>query len=290
MSESAATDQCAELDERCRTYATIARAIRFVRAQAGEQPGLTEIAAHVGMSPHHFQRVFSLWAGVSPKRFLQYLTKEHARRLLRAHRDVLESAHEAGLSGPGRLHDLMVVCDAVTPGEVRALGAGLHIRHGCGPTPFGRAIVASTARGICHLQFVDDEAAAAAALREDWPLATLEHDAARARSLLERVFAGGLADRPLHILLQGSNFQLKVWEALLRVPPGDAVSYGTLAGMIGAPRAQRAVGTALAHNRIALLIPCHRVLREGGEIGQYRWGSERKHTLLALEAARAERR
>ena len=278
-------------DERCRAYETVARAIRFVRQHCLCQPGLQEIAEHVGMSPFHLQRTFSVWAGISPKRFLQSLTAEHARSLLRAEQDVLGAAHAAGLSGPGRLHDMMVVCDAVTPGEVRSLGAGLTITYGFGPTPFGRVLAGRTARGLCHLQFMapGEEADATRQLRSDWPNATLIRDDEALASSIGRIFPllGQIQPLHLHLLLHGTNFQLKVWQALLRVAPGEVVSYGQLATRVGHPRAQRAVGSALARNRIAVLIPCHRVIRENGDIGSYRWGVDRKHALLAAEAAYA---
>lgn len=277
-----------ELNERCQAYDTVARAIRFIRSHALQQPTLDDIAAHVGLSPFLLQRLFSAWAGISPKRFLQHLTREHARTLLRASHDVLAATYEAGLSSPGRLHDLMISCDGVTPGEVRKLGDGLEIAYGFGVTPFGRVIVGTTARGLCHLRFVDDDDAALLELRADWPLARLQRDDHVADEAITHLFSVHAVERPLHLLLRGTNFQIKVWEALLQVAPGQAVSYQTLAGMTGNPRAQRAVGSALAQNRIALLIPCHRVIHENGTVGQYRWGSERKEALLAYEAVSAQ--
>ena len=278
-----------KLAERCQAYDTVAEAIRFIRSNARRQPTLDDIAAHVGLSPFFLQRLFSVWAGISPKRFLQHLTREHARTLLRASHDVLAAAYEAGLSGPGRLHDLMISCDGVTPGEVRKLGDGLEIAYGFGVTPFGRVIVGTTARGLCHLRFMDDDDAALSAavteLRADWPLARLQSDDHVADEAIAHLFSVHAVERPLHLLLRGTNFQIKVWEALLQVAPGRAVSYQTLAGMAGNPRAQRAVGSALAQNRIALLIPCHRVIHENGTVGKYRWGSERKEALLAFESA-----
>ena len=280
-----------DMAERCQAYKTIAQAIRFIRQNARQQPGLEEIAAHVGLSPYHLQRTFSAWAGISPKRFLQYLTREHARSLLRQSHDVLAATHASGLSGPGRLHDLMIACDAVTPGEVRALGAGLEITYGFGLTPFGRVIAGTTQRGLCHLHFTtgNDMAIAIAALHDEWPQARLLRDDNALAATIARLFAFGNLQQPqqapMHLLLRGTNFQIKVWEALLRIPGGEIASYQTLAAMIGNPRAQRAVGTALAQNHIALLIPCHRVICESGEIGQYRWGSERKKALLAYESA-----
>ena len=277
-----------ELVERCQAYDTVAQAIRFIRSTARRQPTLDDIAAHVGLSPFQLQRLFSVWAGISPKRFLQHLTREHARTLLRASHDVLAASYEAGLSGPGRLHDLMISCDGVTPGEVRKLGDGLKIAYGFGATPFGRVIVGTTARGLCHLRFVeDDDDTALSELRVDWPLARLQRDDRIVDEAIAHLFSLHAAKHPLHLLLRGTNFQIKVWEALLRVAPGQAISYQTLAGMSGNPRAQRAVGSALAQNRIALLIPCHRVIHEDGTVGQYRWGSERKEALLAYESASA---
>lgn len=270
-----------------KAYDTVAAAIRFVRAQARRQPSLDEVAAHVGLSGPHLQRVFSEWAGISPKRFLQFLTKEHARALLRQSRDVLATSLESGLSGPGRLHDLMVACEAMTPGEVGALGEGLTLAFGFAPTPLGDVICGLTPRGVCHLQFVatGETAAAEAALRAEWPKAACVRDDAAVAGVVRAMFDPLAGERPIALLLRGTNFQLKVWEALLRIPAGCAVSYGDLAGRVGAPRASRAVGTAVAHNRIAVLVPCHRVIRESGEIGEYRWGSERKAALLACEAA-----
>ena len=196
--------------ERCQAYATVAEAIRFIRRHCGEQPKLEAVAAHVGLSPFHLQRVFSSWAGISPKRFLQALTRDHAKTLLRQSHDVLSAAHAAGLSGPGRLHDLMVACDAVTPGEVRALGDGLEITYGFGPTPFGRVFMASTPRGVCHLQFTDGDIAASAALREDWPQARLVRDDTALAESIARLFSGSARQQPLHLLLRGTNFQIKV--------------------------------------------------------------------------------
>ncbi|HEX5801530.1 MAG TPA: bifunctional helix-turn-helix domain-containing protein/methylated-DNA--[protein]-cysteine S-methyltransferase [Azospira sp.] len=266
-------------------YATVAEAIRFVRSQAREQPSLARIAEHVGLSPTHLQRTFSAWAGISPKRFLQFLTKEHARGLLRESRDVLATSLETGLSGPGRLHDLMVSCEALTPGEIGALGDGLTLRFGFAQTPLGQIVAAISARGVCHLHFVEagDEEPAEALLRAEWPRARWVRDDGAVGELAQRMFSGNAGDRPLSLLLRGTNFQIKVWEALIRIPAGRVLAYGDLAGWLGTPRAQRAVGSALAKNRIAVLVPCHRVIREGGEIGEYRWGSERKCALLAYE-------
>ncbi|MCB1943809.1 MAG: methylated-DNA--[protein]-cysteine S-methyltransferase [Candidatus Accumulibacter sp.] len=280
------------VDERCRAYQTVARAIRFVRQNSPAQPGLQEIAAQLGISPYHLQRTFSVWAGISPKRFLQYLTSEHARSLLRERHDVLTAAYAAGLSGPGRLHDLMVACDAVTPGEVRSLGDGLLITYGFATTLFGRVIAGSTARGLCHLQFTDagPDSDAVVQLQTEWPHARLIRDDDALAASIARTFSLVDQGQPMHLLLRGTNFQVKVWKALLALAPGEVVSYGALATLIDQPRAQRAVGSALARNRIALLIPCHRVIRENGDVGSYRWGRERKQALLVVEAALRSRR
>jgi AraC family transcriptional regulator of adaptative response/methylated-DNA-[protein]-cysteine methyltransferase len=273
--------------DKLKTYAVVAEAIRFLQAHAGRQPDLDTLAAHVGLSAFHLQRVFSQWAGISPKRFLQYLTKEHARRCLLASRGVLDAALSAGLSGPGRLHDLMVSCEAVTPGQLGARGEGLVVRYGFTATPLGEVLAGVTPRGICHLRFVEagERDAAVAALRREWPLAAFQRDDAAVTRLGRRLFDRFAEPEPLSVLLKGTNFQIKVWEALLQVPPGAVISYGDLAGLVGNPRAHRAAGTAMAQNRIAVLIPCHRVIRESGDTGLYHWGTERKRALLVWEQA-----
>ncbi|MBI5108317.1 MAG: methylated-DNA--[protein]-cysteine S-methyltransferase [Rhodocyclales bacterium] len=275
--------------EAARHYAAVARAIAFVRANARQQPPLSEIAAAAGMSEHHLQRVFSAWAGISPKRFLQVLTKQHALAALRESAGVLDAALGAGLSGPGRLHDLMVSCEALTPGEIRAGGAGVELRHGLAATPLGLALFGWTPRGLCHLAFCDgDEAAKLATLQADWPAANFVHDDVGAAQLAARVFPTTPQAGRLHLLLKGTNFQVKVWEALLRIPPATLVSYGRLAAALGRPEAPRAVAGAVAANAIAYLIPCHRVIRESGENASYRWGVERKLALRAWEAGRTQ--
>lgn len=270
-----------------KTYEIVAEAIRFVRNHSREQPSLDTIARHVRLSPHHLQRVFSEWAGISPKRFLQFLTKENAKRLLQQSRDVLGTAVESGLSGPGRLHDLMVACEALTPGEVGAWGAGLTIQFGFAPSPLGEIIAGLTPRGVCHLRFVEGGAQSVAQreLHDEWPNAVFTRNDKRVCDLAQQMFGARADSKPLSVLLRGTNFQIKVWEALLRIPAGQLFTYGDIAARAGMPQAARAVGTAIAHNPIAVLVPCHRVIRESGEIGQYRWGSERKCALIAWEAA-----
>lgn len=272
-------------DLRFRHYATVARAIAFIRDSAKEQPSLEAVAAAVRLSPAHLQRVFSEWAGISPKRFLQFLTKEYALRLL-ASSDTLDTALSVGLSGTSRLHDLMVSCEAMTPGEIRAGGASMSIGYGFAPSPFGLALVAWTGRGVCHFAFcTTNEAAMLAELTARWPYARLSRDSAQAAALLADIFPRTPTRGRVHLVLRGTNFQIKVWEALIRLAPGELVSYAHLARQAGAPRAARAVGSALAANTIGYLIPCHRVIRESGESGMYRWGPERKLALIGWEAA-----
>jgi AraC family transcriptional regulator of adaptative response/methylated-DNA-[protein]-cysteine methyltransferase len=279
-------------------YHTVARAIRFLREGYRSQPSLEEIASHVGLSPFHFQRLFTRWAGVSPKRFLQFLTVESAKERLRASAPVLQAAFATGLSGPARLHDLFISTTAVTPGEFKAGGTDLEIHHGVAETPFGPALFGTTHRGLCHLTFLgegrEEGSVALKVLAEAWPEASLIQDNRGASGLADAIFLGrqkpsadsfGTRDRPLSLLLKGTNFQIQVWEALLRVPPGALTTYGRLAQTLNRPGAARAVGTAVGRNAIAYLIPCHRVIREEGTLGGYRWGPVRKEAILGWEGA-----
>ncbi len=270
----------------------VERAIRYLDAHYRSQPPLDQVAAAAGLSTYHFQRVFKRWAGVSPKRFLQFLTVEHAKTALREGQSVLNTAYDAGLSGPGRLHDLFVAVEAVTPGEFKDAGAGLSIRYGFQDSRFGECMLAATDRGICRLAFSadSDRGHLVTELGRAWPGASLQEDALGTRALARRVFAGpGSEHSPLTLVLRGTNFQLKVWEALLRIPPGALASYSDVARSIGRPHAQRAVGTAVGQNPIAYLIPCHRVIRSTGAFGSYRWGATRKKAIVGWEAACRER-
>lgn len=273
-------------------YARIERAIRFIEDNRLEQPSLDRVAAGVGMSAFHLQRVFTAWAGVSPKLFLRYVTLDHAREALMDARPVLDAALDVGLSGPGRLHDLFVTLEAATPGEVGAGGRGLDIRYGRHDGPFGRFLVAATERGVCRIAFEQEGENPVEALADAWPNARLAEDEAHTWRIAGEALAHGIdgGDSPIRLWARGTNFQIKVWEALLRVPAGRLVSYGGLARAIGKPRASRAVGQAVGANPIAVLIPCHRAIRASGrfETG-YRWGSARKRALIAWEAARRER-
>lgn len=267
----------------------VERAIRFLDAHYREQPSLDEIADAVGLSPYHFQRLFKRWAGVTPKRFLQFLTVEHAKAALAEGRSTLEASWDAGLSGPGRLHDLFVAVEAVTPGEFKEQGRGLTIRYGLADSPFGTVHIGLTDRGVCGLTFADavHDQKAFGSLKRRWRGARFEHDRRATRDIAERIFSD-VGIECITLELNGTNFQIKVWEALLRIPAGTVVSYGDVARGIGHPDAQRAVGTAVGQNPIALLIPCHRVIKSTGAFGSYGGGAIRKKAILGWEAARRE--
>jgi len=273
-------------------YQRIAKAIQFLKDSALEQPSLDEAARQVGLSPYHFQRLFRHFAGVSPKRFLQHLTSEYAKQLLQQSTSVLETSFAVGLSSPGRLHDLLINVEAVTPGEYKSGGIDLQISYAIHPTPFGRCFIALTERGICRLEFIDDneDRAAIERLRNAWPHARLKEDKVTTEKIIQQIFNphNSPANKPLLLLLQGTNFQLKVWQALLKIPEGCVTSYGYLADKIGQPSASRAVGTAIGNNPISYLIPCHRVLRGDGGIGGYRWGIDRKLAILGKEFCQTE--
>lgn len=266
-------------------YAVIARALDVIDA---EGPALTldALAARMAMSPAHFQRVFSQWVGVSPKKYQQYLTLDHARTLLADRFTVLEAAHEAGLSGASRLHDLFLTWEAMSPGDYAKGGAGLMIRWGWFDSPFGPALVMGTDRGICGLGFAAEMGAdwAMQDLRGRWPLATFIEEPERLRPWVQAAFGGQAAP----MVLIGAPFQIKVWEALLRVPSGQVTTYSELARAVGHPAAVRAVGTAVGRNPISLFIPCHRALRKSGGLGGYHWGLPVKRAILAWESARAD--
>lgn len=271
-------------------YRTIEQAIRYLEANALQQPDLKEVAAAVGLSEFHFQRLFTRWAGISPKRFLQFLTKEHAKELLDRSANLLDTTAQVGLSSLGRLHDLFVTTEAVTPGEYKTRGNGLTIRYGLHPTPVGTCLIGLTDRGICHLGFVQrTEGDAIDELVSRWQQADLIEDSATTAPLIEPIFdAGRRAGQPLRLYLRGTNFQLKVWEALLRVEPGAVTTYSEIAERIGDPHSARAVGGAVGANPLPVLIPCHRVIRALGEFGNYRYGSARKLALLGMEFSRLE--
>jgi AraC family transcriptional regulator of adaptative response/methylated-DNA-[protein]-cysteine methyltransferase len=273
-------------------YERIEQAIRFLQSHHHEQPTLSEMARRVNLSEYHFQRLFSRWAGISPKRFMQYLTKEQAKHLLTQSKDLLSVSHATGLSGPSRLHDLFVTCEAVTPGEYKQRGEGVEIRYGIHPSPFGECLVALTDRGICNLMFVQDHErdAAITFLRDNWPAAEFTEDYGGTRVVIDQMMElfQTRSSTTLRLFLSGTNFQIKVWEALLQILPGSVVSYEDVAIHIGMPGASRSVGNAISRNPIPVLIPCHRVIRKSGEFGGYRWGASRKKALLGWEMAKVD--
>lgn len=270
-------------------YDRITALIAYIEANFEQQPSLSDLASQANLSEYHLQRLFSRWAGISPKRFLQYLTAQSARERLQNSHSILCAAYEVGLSGGGRLHDLMVNIYAMTPGELQNGGAGLSIRYGFGLSPFGLALVGLTERGVCWLTFMDDELqqpqSALDTLRAEWPNADYQADDDRAQNILDQIFDTEQINAPLSVAVKGTNFQVRVWEALLKIPTGALTTYGDLAASLGQPSAARAVGGAVGKNAIAYLIPCHRVIRSSGLVGEYRWGATRKKALLAWEAA-----
>ena len=273
--------------ENARDHDRVAHAIRYLARHRLEQPSLEEVAGAMGLSPFHAQRLFTRWAGLSPKRFLGLLTVEHAKELLRGTESVMGTAYEVGLSGPSRLHDLFLTFEAMTPGEYKVLGRDMNVRYGQVPTPFGEAAVLLSDRGICGLAFVqNDPEAAMDELMAHWRLASFVEDTQAVGQALARAF-GPHRGGPVPIVLKGTPFQLKVWEALLRIPQGETASYDQVATAIGHPGAVRAVGTAIGDNKIGYLIPCHRVLRKTGAITGYHWGPERKRAMLAWERTQA---
>ena len=270
-------------------YERISEAIEYLEANYQDQPTLEELADYLYLSPFYTQRLFKRWAGISPKRFVQHLTLKHAQTMLEESHSVLDAALDSGLSGPSRLHDLFVNIEAVTPAEYKRMGAGLEIDYGFHETPFGECLLASTERGICGLWFSDTQGRDGTLdeLQAKWPGAILTENEEKTGRLVERIFAhvyeDDPEDQPLNLLIRGTNFQLQVWQALLKIPAGAVCTYGDLAGMINQPKAARAVGSAVGKNSIGWLIPCHRVIRKSGETDNYRWGSTRKKAMLVRE-------
>lgn len=281
-----------DLEGQMRDYARIRQALAFLAESRFAQPPLAEVAAQAGLSEAHFQRLFKRWAGLSPKEFLQALTLDHARALLRDSASLLDAAHEVGLSGPGRLHDLFVTHEAMSPGEYKAGGEGLEIAYGFHPSPFGEALVMATPRGLAGLAFCDDESGRETMLADmqaRWPRASYREGAAATAPLSARIFnpARWRPGTPLRLVLIGSDFELKVWQTLLKVPAGRATSYGAIAAHLGKPRAARAVGAAVGRNPLSFVVPCHRVLGKDGTLTGYHWGLTRKRAMLGWEAGLA---
>lgn len=270
-------------------YRRVEQAIIYIEENFRRQPSLDEIAQSVNLSSYHFHRLFKRWAGITPKQFLQFLTIGYAKQLLARH-SVLDTSLEAGLSGPGRLHDLFVTFEAISPGEYKANGVGLVIKYGFHPTPFGDCLLAATDRGVCGLLFVspDGTTAGLESLRQNWPRSTFEPDQSLTGRYVQKIFGqvSSQKETRLPLLVKGTNFQIKVWEALLKIPSGAVASYGQIAAGMGRPSASRAVANAVAHNPIGYVIPCHRVIRQTGSFGGYQWGAVRKKAMLVREAGR----
>ena len=283
-------DMGTDIAQNARDYARIEAAILYLEEHFRDQPGLDEVAEAAGLGPHHFQRLFRRWAGISPKRFGQYLTLDYAKAQLEASASILDAAYDAGLSGPSRLHDLFVTYEAMSPGAFKRRGEGVEIAYGLHPSPFGPCFVGQTERGICALGFADGGEGNGEAVRAEferrWPAARFHEDRAATAHVAARIFGERPADStPLRLAVAGTNFQLKVWEALLRIPPGRITSYHALGQALGLPRSARAVGGAVAANPVSYLIPCHRVIRHTGRISHYEWGRSRKRVMLGWEAA-----
>jgi AraC family transcriptional regulator, regulatory protein of adaptative response / methylated-DNA-[protein]-cysteine methyltransferase len=270
-----------------REFARMTRAIEFIEREYQRQPKLAQIARHIGLSEFHFNRLFRRWTGLTPKQYLAEVTSRAASAALRAEPSVMDAAHSVGLSGGGRLHDLTVTLEAMSPGEIRAGGAGVEIRHGVTETPFGTAFVAETERGLMRLSFLDgrSDATEISSLRVSWPQAKFVRDDARAAALATRIWGHESVTLPLAV--SGTNFQVQVWRALLELEPGATVTYSALAKKLGLPNGARAVGNAVGANPIGWVIPCHRVLKASGELGGYRWGAARKQMIRRWEERRA---
>ena len=272
-------------------YERIEKAIQFIEDNYRRQLSLEDIAEFIALSPFHTQRLFKRWAGISPKRFMQYLTIGYAKQVLDESGSLLDAAYESGLSGAGRLHDLFVTFDAVTPGEYKKKGENLLIQYGIHPCPFGRCVIGITARGMCWLSFFGDEGSERSLVEmfHQWRDAKFEEAPEFTVEYVERIFNPGkdrsFKQKPLTLFLKGTNFQVKVWEALLKLPPGELFTYEYMAAQINEPMATRAVASAIGQNPISFIIPCHRVLRKSGQISGYRWGPLRKKAIIAWEAA-----
>jgi len=269
-------------------YQRIAQAIDFINANAKQQPSLEEIAGHLHLSPFHFQRLFSQWAGVTPKKYLQILTVDRAKQLLAQSKSLLDVSDSVGLSSSSRLHDHFVQLEAASPGEYKAGGADMEIQYSVADSPFGDVFIAVTPRGICKLSFMSNNIDQHIAdLHGQWPNARLIKQISETTKIVEALFAGEQnINQPLSLYVRGTNFQVNVWRALLQIEPGCINSYGQVATAVGRPKASRAVGTAIGSNPVGFFIPCHRVLQQNGKIGGYLWGETRKHAIHAWESAR----
>lgn len=270
-------------------FERITQAIGYLKDNFKNQPNLDEVAEKVHLSPFHFQKLFTDWAGVSPKKFLQYLSIEHAKKLLADTSSTLfDTALQTGLSGTGRLHDLFVTIEGMTPGEYKNGGENLNISYSFSLTPFGTILAASTGKGVCHLAFADDKSDALAVLQKKFPNAGYTEASDGLQTEVLNAFANGTSADAIKLHLKGTPFQLKVWEALLNIPMGNLITYGGIAQMVHSPKASRAVGSAVGDNPVAFIIPCHRVIQSTGVMGNYHWGSTRKAAMIGWESAKAE--
>ncbi|HEB28529.1 MAG TPA: methylated-DNA--[protein]-cysteine S-methyltransferase [Porticoccus sp.] len=275
-----------------RYYHTVEKALAFIQHNRHEQPSLANIAEHCAVSEFHFQRIFNQWAGVSPKQFLQSLTKEQARTRLLNGDSLLQASNDSGLSSSSRLHDLFVTLEAVTPGQIKSGGAGVDFYCGVHSTPFGDCFIANTERGIHRLDFIMPDSSIEFHLNKlhhEWPQANINHRPDLTQAIIQTSFSKSEKSSPLKLWVKGSQFQFKVWEALIRIPEGALCSYRSIAEAIDKPLAARAVGSAIASNTVALLIPCHRVIQASGTLGNYRWGAQRKQALVGMEACKQNR-
>lgn len=273
-------------------YERMEKAIQYLCSNVKSQPTLDEVAAHVNLSPFHFQKLFTDWVGVSPKKFLQYLTTSYLKQIISKTNNLIEAAEISGLSSQSRVYDLFTTIEAVTPNEFKTNGIGLQIYYAFHQTPFGECFLATTNRGICAMSFINsnDFENTLELFKRKWSFANITEDMEKGKDIIKLLFSNFEIKKPtFHLLVQGTSFQLKVWEALLTIPLGGLITYQTIANHIKNPKASRAVGTAVGSNPIAFLIPCHRVIRKEGIIGEYRWGTDRKKALIGWEACRADK-
>ena len=276
-------------------YKRIEEAIQYLEKNFRLQPELDELAENVHLSPFHFQRIFTEWAGISPKKFLQYLTVDYLKSKLEESRNLMEAAEEAGLSSQSRVYDLFTTLEAVTPQEYKLHGSGIRVEYGIHPTPFGNCLIGVTERGICWLSFLQADADPGRDIDEmklHWHNSIFHQDQLLTLGYVQKVFNNltGATNQKLHVLVKGTNFQLKVWEALLKIPVGDVTTYQNIASAIGSPKSMQAVGSAVGANHIAYLVPCHRVIRKDGILGEYRWSAIRKKSLIGWEMAKTNQK
>lgn len=271
-------------------YLRIEQAIKYLEANFQRQPELDDVAEKVHLSPFHFQRIFTDWAGISPKRFLQFLTVDFLKEKLEHSKNLVEAAESAGLSSQSRVYDLFTTLEAVTPQEYKQKGSGIRIEYGMHETPFGLALIGVTERGICWLSFVntdEDPRSELEKMKEHWHNSLFHQDQILTEHFVQKIFGGPGSTGKLHVFVKGTNFQVKVWEALLRIPMGEVTTYQSIAQQIDSPKSMQAVGSAVGSNHVAYLIPCHRVIRKDGILGEYRWSSTRKKSIIGWEMAKA---